>query len=71
MNKPIMQSIVNIIVKVAIKGFLWGIMPDIVFMDMDGNEIRKDISDINSLDDVKKSFKELDKKRKDKKNGQI
>jgi hypothetical protein len=34
---------------------------------MDGNEIRKDISDINSLDDVKKSFKELDKKRKDKK----
>ena len=44
-------------------------MPDIVFMDMDGNEIRKDITDINSLDDVKKSFKELDKKRKDKKNG--
>ena len=39
-------------------------MPDIVFMDMDGNEIRKDITDINSLDDVKKSFKELDKKRK-------
>ena len=46
-------------------------MPDIVFMDMDGNEIRKDLNDINSLDDVKKSFKELDKKRKDKKNGQV
>ena len=46
-------------------------MPDIVFMDMDGNEIRKDITDINSLDDVKKSFKELDKKRKDKNNGQV
>ena len=46
-------------------------MPDIVFMDMDGNEIRKDISDINSLDDVKKSFLELDKKRNDKKNGQV
>jgi|TARA_R100001460_G_scaffold53149_3_gene92113 hypothetical protein len=48
-----------------------GNMPDIVFMDMDGNEIRKDLTDINSLDDVKKSFKELDKKRKDKKNGQV
>ena len=46
-------------------------MPDIVFMDMDGNEIRKDISEINSSEDIKKSFKELDKKRKDKKNGQI
>ena len=42
-------------------------MPDIVFMDMDGNEIRKDITDINSLDDVKKSFKELDKKKGQKK----
>ena len=42
-------------------------MPDIVFMDMDGNEIRKDITDINSLDDVKKSFKELDKKERTKK----
>ena len=46
-------------------------MPDIVFMDMDGNEIRKDITEINSPDDIKKSFKELDKKRKDKKNGQV
>jgi hypothetical protein len=48
-------------------------MPDIVFMDMDGNEIRKDIIDINSVEDVKKSFKELQKKkkRKDKKNGQV
>ena len=44
-------------------------MPDIVFMDMDGNEIRKDITEINSPDDIKKSFKELDKKRKNKKNG--
>mgnify|MGYP001424931238 FL=1 len=39
-------------------------MPDIVFMDMDGNEIRKDITDINSVEDVKKSFKELEKKKK-------
>lgn len=46
-------------------------MPDIVFMDMDGNEIRKDITDINSVDDIKKSFKQLEKKRKDKKNGQV
>ena len=48
-------------------------MPDIVFMDMDGNRIRKDITDINSVEDVKKSFQELEKKKKrtDKKNGQV
>ena len=42
-------------------------MLEIVFMDMDGNEIRKDISEINSVDDIKKSFKDLQKKRKGKK----
>lgn len=42
-------------------------MPDIVFLDMDGNEIRKDISEINSVEDIKKNVEDLLKKRKDKK----
>ena len=38
-------------------------MPEIVFMDMDGNEIRKDISEINSVDDIKKNVEDLLKKK--------
>lgn len=38
-------------------------MPDIIFMDMNGNEIKKDLTEINSLQDVKDSFKELEKKK--------
>ena len=45
-------------------------MPDIVFMDMDGNETRKDLKDINSLDDLKRVFYEhqkhiIDKRKKE------
>lgn len=36
-------------------------MPEIVFMDMNGNEIRKDINDINSPDDLKQAFFEHQK----------
>jgi hypothetical protein len=36
-------------------------MPDIVFMDMDGNETRKNINDINSIFDLKKAFAEHQK----------
>ena len=47
-------------------------MPDIVFMDMDGNEIRKDLFEINSVQDIENAFEELGlikkkKKRKGKK----
>tara|TARA_Y100000004_G_C8826160_1_gene374097 strand:+ start:428 stop:556 length:129 start_codon:yes stop_codon:yes gene_type:complete len=42
-------------------------MPDIIFTDIDGNEIRKDISDINSAQDIKDNIEQLLKKRKDKK----
>jgi|TARA_R100000479_G_scaffold129783_2_gene68043 hypothetical protein len=45
-------------------------MPDIVFTDMDGNEVRKDLFEINSIDDIEDAFEELGlikKKRKDKK----
>ena len=42
-------------------------MSEIVFTDLDGNEIRKDISDINSAEDVKDNIEQLLKKRKDKK----
>lgn len=42
-------------------------MPDIIFTDIDGNEIRKDISDINSAEDIKHNIEQLLKKRKDKK----
>jgi len=38
-------------------------MPEIIFMDMNGNEIKKDLTEINSLQDVKDSFKELEKKK--------
>tara|TARA_R100000773_G_scaffold43706_1_gene42741 strand:- start:8063 stop:8191 length:129 start_codon:yes stop_codon:yes gene_type:complete len=42
-------------------------MPDIIFTDIDGNEIRKDIYDINSAQDIKDNIEQLLKKRKDKK----
>ncbi len=43
-------------------------MPDIVFMDMDGNEIRKSLNDIDSKDDIKNAFKELEVIKRKKKN---
>lgn len=39
----------------------------ITFMDIDGNTVEKNIVDINSIEDVKESFKELKKKKKGKK----
>lgn len=41
-------------------------MPDIVFMDSDGNEVVKDLKDIESFDDFKNAFKELQNKKKKK-----
>lgn len=34
-------------------------MPEVVFMDIDGNEIKKDINEIDSVQDVADAVKEL------------
>ncbi len=46
-------------------------MPDITFMDMDGNEISYDLTEVDTSDEgikdlVNNSFKQLRDKRKDK-----
>tara|TARA_Y100000004_G_C8674853_1_gene310817 strand:- start:300 stop:446 length:147 start_codon:yes stop_codon:yes gene_type:complete len=43
-------------------------MPDIVFMDGDGNEIKKSIYEIDSIDDIENAFIELGVIKKRKKN---
>jgi hypothetical protein len=43
-------------------------MPDIVFMDGDGKEIKKSIYEINSIDDIEDAFVELGVIKKGKKN---